>query len=38
MRHIDEQSNSLPGEDGQLDGGLSQHNPSPTAEIIRRGK
>jgi hypothetical protein len=38
MLGIDEQSTNRPGEDGQLDDELSQHNPFPTAEIIRRGK
>jgi hypothetical protein len=38
MHHIDERSNSPSGQPGQLDDELSQHNPSPTAEIIRRGK
>jgi hypothetical protein len=38
LRDIDERSDSRPSENGQLDDGLSQLNPSATDEIVRRGK
>jgi hypothetical protein len=38
MLYIDEPSNNPAAENGQPDDGLCQHNPSPTSEIVRRGK
>jgi hypothetical protein len=38
MPHIDDRSNNRSSENGQPDDGLGQPNPSPTAEVVRRGQ